>query len=189
MNYQIGDLSFQWDDGLFGFALSEIDKYGHRTAFLHPMSSLYEFIIDTEPLKNSTSSLQNLVKIAAVKSATFQAAAAAYDQTSKVLFYSLVNKNGIGCWNTRNQNMDIVAADNTTMVYSSDVKVDRNGNLWTISNRLPVILYANRDSNSQQANYRVFTAPVHEAIKNTGCDTATLFSFERYNSKVSSKAH
>lgn len=177
MDYKIGELRFQWDDGLFGFALSELNKSGNRKAYLHPMSGLHEFTVDTKLLRDPNARLQDQVKIIATRNATYQASATAYDEKSGVLFYSLVSKNGIGCWNTRKSpnmglNMDIVAADDQTMVYSSDVKVDKNGNLWTISNRLPILLYGNNEeAKSKNIKYRVFTAPIKQLIKNTKCDT------------------
>lgn len=180
MDYKIGDLKFQWEDGLFGFALSELNKNGNRKAYVHPMSNLYEFAVDTELLRDPNATLQDNVKIIASRNATYQAAASAYDEKSGVLFYSLVGKNGIGCWNTRKSpnmgpDMDVVAADDHALVYSSDVKVDRNGNLWAISNRLPILLYRSDEAKSEEVKYRIFTGSVKQLIKNTNCDTSRLF--------------
>lgn len=56
-----------------------------------------------------------------------QSAMHVYDTFSGVIFYSQVSLNAIGCWNTAKpldrDNFHIVAQDNTTMIYPSDINV------------------------------------------------------------------
>lgn len=51
----------------------------------------------------------------------------AFDRNSGVIFYSQVGINGIGCWNSNTQqspqNFDILARNNQTMIYPSDLNV------------------------------------------------------------------
>lgn len=129
-----------------------------------------------------------------------QSAMHAYDKNTSVIFYSQVSLNGIGCWNTKfplnPSNLHLIAQDNTTMIYPSDINVrdenqiiqfmilfqillsifvvlvllqiDSDGFIWVMTNNLPVYSYASIDPN--QFNYRIWKAPVERAIKGTPCD-------------------
>lgn len=180
MDYRVNGLSFSWDDGIFGFGLTELSKQGDRWAYIHPMSSLNEFTVNTKVLRDPDSRLAtNQLSIVATRNATFQAASQAYDDKSGILFYSLVNKNAMGCWNTRKQgnyaiNSDIVDSNDRTMVYFTDIKVDKNNNLWAVTNRLPEVIYG-VGLLPNQVNFRVFTGSVRQAIRNTNCDVNRSF--------------
>ena len=54
------------------------------------------------------------------------------------------------------------------MVFPNDLKVDRNSNLWVLTDRLPVHIYRKLDPN--EYNYRIFKAPVEELVKGTVCE-------------------
>ncbi|XKL69647.1 hypothetical protein PGB90_007416 [Kerria lacca] len=190
-DFVIGKLKFQWDDGLFGFALADKNKEGFKDVYFHPMSSLFEFSLNTQILQNKsltrskTLSLDfnSIFKIMGSRSATFQAASSVYDPYSGILFFSLINKNGIGCWNSKKFSVysadtnDIAVADNLTMIYISDIKLDKNGNLWAISNKLPILLYDTYDL--QQINFRIFFSNIRKTIKNTNCEYNRLFWSKR----------
>lgn len=51
----------------------------------------------------------------------------AYDSHTGLIFYSQVHLNGIGCWDTTlpltPANLYLIAQDNTTMIYPSDINV------------------------------------------------------------------
>lgn len=51
----------------------------------------------------------------------------AYDKRTGIIFYSQVSLNGIGCWDTTQplnpDNFHLIAQDNTTMIYPSDINV------------------------------------------------------------------
>lgn len=51
----------------------------------------------------------------------------AFDESSGIIFYSQVSLNAIGCWNTavplKENNFHIIAQDNETMIYPSDINV------------------------------------------------------------------
>lgn len=181
--YKIGDLEFQWDDGIFGLALGEKISSGFRNVYIHAMSNLLELSMSTQLLQNKTASSKfskKFLKILGSRSPTYQAAASAYDERSGILFYTLVNKNGIGCWNSKKYNYyaqnvtDVAAVDNISLVYSSDVKIDKISNLWLISNRLPFLLYK-EDKVSNEVKFRIFTSPVRQVVKNTACEHNRFF--------------
>lgn len=50
-----------------------------------------------------------------------------FDRTTGVIFYSQVGINGLACWNPNSQhtphNFDLLAKDNRTMIYPTDVNV------------------------------------------------------------------
>lgn len=37
-DFNVDNLKFSWDDGIFSIALSSLDKNGQRTVYFHPMS-------------------------------------------------------------------------------------------------------------------------------------------------------
>lgn len=183
-DYSIGNLQFQWYDGIFGIALAEPNKYGFRNVFAHPMSTLFELITTTQKLRNQSiwrngKEAFGAFQILGSRDDTFQAASSAYDEKSGVLLYSLVSKNAIGCWNSRKYSFysgsvnDVVASNDETMIYFSDMKVDANSNVWAMSNRLPVILYGKYSPD--QYNFRIFSARVQNLIKNTQCEQSRQF--------------
>lgn len=51
----------------------------------------------------------------------------AYDKNTGLIFFSQVSLNGIGCWDTtmplNPENFHLIAQDNTTMIYPSDINV------------------------------------------------------------------
>jgi len=68
---------------------------------------------------------------------------------------------------------------NVTMVYPNDIKVDANNNLWVLSNRLPIFMYSRL--NESDFNFRILTAPVADAIRNTSCDSKLIISPDASN--------
>lgn len=105
-----------------------------------------------------------------------QATASFLDPKTGVLLYTQINKNGVGCWNSYTnanaftpQTNQLVASDNETMIFPNDLKVDRESNLWLLTDRLPTYLYRKLDLN--QVNYRIFSGPVKDIVKGTVCDT------------------
>lgn len=59
-----------------------------------------------------------------------QSAMHEYDKNTGIIFFSQVSLNGIGCWDTTKplteSNFHIIAQDNATMVYPSDINVSQN---------------------------------------------------------------
>ena len=177
--YKIHDVEFMWQDGLFGFALGGRSGKSSRNVYFHPMASLLEFTTTTDELQNRPTINEYkkgapIIKILGSRADTFQAAASVFDERDGILFFSLVAKNAIGCWNSKkfgaycHNVTDVVAANDATMIYFSDLSVDKDNNLWAISNRLPIILYGKFDPTD--INFRIFTAPVRTLIQGTICE-------------------
>lgn len=101
-----------------------------------------------------------------------QSSAEFYDTTADVLFYTQVNKDGIGCWNSAQKytadTQGLVDSDSDALVFPNDLKVDETRQLWVLSDRMPLFLY--RQLDPKQFNYRILSAPVDEAIRGTACE-------------------
>ncbi|KAK9497287.1 hypothetical protein O3M35_004634 [Rhynocoris fuscipes] len=173
-NYHIGGINFQWTDGIFGLALSQPGDDGYKTLYFHPLSSTREFSVSTRVIQNKTiaSDSYYAYKVLGSRGPNSQATASMVDPKSGVLFYTQVNKNGVGCWNPASVDYSadtngLIAADNVTMVFPNDLKIDRDSNLWVLTDRLPSFIYTKLDWND--VNFRILSAPVEEIIKGTVC--------------------
>lgn len=101
------------------------------------------------------------------------ASAAAMDRNG-VLYYNLVSKDAIGCWDSRKPykrvNHGTIVRNSTTMVFPNDMKVDseERQSVWVLTNRLPFYLYKGLDPKA--INFRIMRAYTDEAVKNSICD-------------------
>lgn len=176
-NYHVGGMNFQWTDGIFGVALSPVRDDGYRTLYFHPLSSTREFCVSTHIVQNASIASDSYYeyKVLGSRGPNTQASGSSLDENTGALFYTQVNKDGIGCWNSF-RNADeysadtnfLVASDSQTMEFPNDLKVDKTGTLWVLSDKLPLFLYKGLDPN--ETNYRIFNAPVVDVIKGTVCD-------------------
>lgn len=170
----IGGFNFQWNDGIFSVALSEVQKDGFRTAYFHSMAGTNMYSVSTRILKNRSlatrSYHQDDFKFLGDRGPGAQTSASDLHKSSGVLFLALVNQNALGCWNTRKpfkrENFAVVQKDNEKMIYPCDLKVAGN-KVVLLTNTMPVFLYGNLDYN--QVNFRVWISPVKDAVKGTTC--------------------
>ncbi|KAK5640790.1 hypothetical protein RI129_009337 [Pyrocoelia pectoralis] len=175
--YNLHGLKFEWTDGIFSLALSpDLPDKEDRLLYFHPMSSFREFYLKTSSIKNETefNTLKRQVRvIGESRGKNGQASATAIDGNG-IMFYSLVSKDSIGCWDLRKpysrRNLGTVAESNISLVFPNDLKLDKEKrqSVWVISNRLPFFLYSNLDENDY--NFRIMSAFVDEAIEGTICD-------------------
>lgn len=180
-NFSIGNISWHWDDAVFGIALSRPDPEGFATLYFHPFSSTNEFSVSTKVLRNVTYATSgrdsfNEYKILGSRGINGQSGPSFLDKKTQVLFYTLPNLNAVACWRTTNKAYTIksqgrVYMSPTEMSFPNDVKVDDKDRLWVFSNRLHMFMYATLDPNA--TNFRILTAPVKDAIEHTACDTKT----------------
>lgn len=100
-----------------------------------------------------------------------QSSAEFYDDETGVLFYTQVNRDGVGCWNSKKPlNPDtqaLVDSDSDSLVFPNDLKVDANRNLWVLSDRMPLFLY--KELNPKEFNYRILKGRVDDLIQGTNC--------------------
>ncbi|XP_048484861.1 protein yellow [Plutella xylostella] len=173
-SYNVGGIEFHWTDGVFGLALSEPREDGYRTMFFHAFSSTKEFCVSTELLRNYTrldkEEAFHDFKLLGDKGPQTQTSASFYDPKTKVLFYSQVNRNGVGCWNTEKP----FTTENNALVFSdpkfefpNDLKVDNEGTLWFLVDKLPRFIYKGLDSS--EVNYGIYSINTSEAVAGTVC--------------------
>lgn len=178
-SFNVEGIDYRSTDGVFSIALSPVQGDGYRSAYFHALSSTHEFLVSTRVLQNKTIAelpeSYYAYKVLGSRGPNTQASASDLDEKTGVLFYTQINRNGLGCWNSISKAEDygpdtnaLIASDNVTMAYESDVKVDADGNVWMLSNRLAAFLERGLDKN--EVNFRVFKANVGDLIKGSVCD-------------------
>ncbi|CAH0555325.1 unnamed protein product [Brassicogethes aeneus] len=175
-DFNVGGVNFQWTDGVFGLALGAKEDGGYRTLYFHPLASTREFSVSTQVLQNETLATDphsyHLYTIEGERGDNTQASASDFDEKSNVLFLTQLNRDGLACWNPRRKltsdNLELVASDKEELVFTNDLKVDRERNLWVLSDRMPAFIYRGLDPN--QINYRIFKTKVDDIIAGTKCE-------------------
>ncbi|KAG8328588.1 hypothetical protein J6590_106635, partial [Homalodisca vitripennis] len=86
---------WQWQDGVFGLALSPVDREGFRIVYFHALASTMEFAISSKYLQNSTLVRDNAraFKVLGNRGVNGQSSASFLDEETGVLFYTLINRN------------------------------------------------------------------------------------------------
>ncbi|XP_021189027.3 protein yellow [Helicoverpa armigera] len=174
-SYNVSGIEFQWTDGVFGLALSEPRDDGYRTMFFHAFSSTKEFCVSTELLRNykSIDKIEAFhdFKLLGDRGERTQSAASYYDPKTHVLFYTQVNRDGVACWNSNKpytpDNNPLIINDPKLFEFPNDLKVDDEGILWVLSDKLARFLYRTMDPN--EINYRIFSINTTEAVEGTAC--------------------
>ncbi|KAG5680008.1 hypothetical protein PVAND_009541 [Polypedilum vanderplanki] len=175
----VAGINFQWHDGVFGMALGKLNNdYGDRTLYFHSLASTYEFSVENAVLKNETfstspsSALYHSFNFLGSRGLNSQSSSEVYDAITNVIFYTQINRNAIGCWNIKkpyiSENQGIVANDDEVLIFPNDLRLDGDGNLYVLSNRMPIFMYSNLDSTSY--NYRIMMGKTTEIIKGTPCE-------------------
>lgn len=180
-NFSINGINFQWEDGLFGTALSKpLPPDNQPILYFHPFVSTDEFQVSTKFLKNETLATSNEIyhefKRIGSRGLNGQSSVEFLDKKTGVLFYTLPNLNAIACWKTSNKDYTLksqgrIFMDPVLMEFPNDVKVDDQSRLWVLSDRLQKYLYSELDSS--EVNFRILTASVQDAIDHTACDPKT----------------
>ncbi|CAH1115367.1 unnamed protein product [Psylliodes chrysocephalus] len=172
----VGGVNFQWTDGVFGIALGPINENGFRTAYFHALASCNEFSVSTQVLRNESLATDShsfeLYKLEGHKGDKGQASSSSFDEKTNVLFMTQLQRDGIACWNPRTRleanNFVLVAQDHEKLIFTNDISIDAERNIWILSDRMPVFIYRQLDPN--EINYRILKMSVDEAIKGTACE-------------------
>ncbi|KAK7574212.1 hypothetical protein V9T40_011403 [Parthenolecanium corni] len=177
-DYNVGGVNFQWIDGLLGLALSPIQKDGFRTLYFHPMSSTHEFAVSTRIIRNKTiaSDSYHEYKVLGSRGPNGQSTGSSVDEATGVLVYTLHNRNSIGCWNINKpkystETTAVLATDDEALIFPNDLKVDKNGTLWLLSDKLSI--FADKELNYNEVNFRIFEVLLKDIVKGTVCDTSS----------------
>nr|XP_026496508.1 L-dopachrome tautomerase yellow-f2-like [Vanessa tameamea] len=173
--YNVGGVKFYWSDGVSSAVLVPSKKTSsYRDLYFHPTSSTKQFRMSTRLLRDESYGAENSfgVQVLGDRGPMSQATACDYDHSHNVIFYTQLSRNGVSCWNLDRQmtvgNVPLVTSDCMILEFPSDVKIDKDSNLWILSNRQSRFLYGSMDFN--QINFRVLTAPVGKIIKGTACE-------------------
>lgn len=195
-SFLVGGVSLQYRDGVFGLSLSEQHSDGYRTLYFQAMSSTRIFSVNTRVVQSNRSieDTYDEYKPRGYRKIGMQASVLSRDSVSGALFYPLVNKDAVGCWNPWRSELHstetsaIVAQDSEKLEYPSDLKVDFNSNLWVISDKLPKFTLKAHLLDFTKVNFRVLMAPAADMIKGTVCEFPTssgtnnrLSSSNKYN--------
>lgn len=130
-DFNVGGINFQWTDGIFGMAVGKTMKDNSRTIYFHPFASTKEFSVSNKVLQNETYSQSTdsfyEYKVLGDRGQNSQSSAEFYDSSTGVIFYTQVNKDAIGCWDTRSKltadNQGLVDSDSDTLIFPNDLKV------------------------------------------------------------------
>lgn len=147
-----------------------------RTIYFHALASTKEFSVPNYVLQNETRALssESYYDYALVgdRGPNGQSTAEQMDGKTKVLIYTQVNKDGIGCWNSSKpytqDTQGIIDSDSDALVFPNDLKIDRSGSVWVLSDRLPLFIY--KKLNPNEFNYRILSGKVADLILGTPCE-------------------
>lgn len=153
---------------------SHKNSFSDRTVYFHALASTKEFSVPNTVLKNETLATSNDAYYAYTllgdRGPKSQATAEFYDDKTDVIFYTQINRDAIGCWNIKKpytpENQGLVDSDSDALVFPNDLKVDRDGKLYVLSDRMPLFLYG---SLKPEYNYRILTGRTSEIISGTAC--------------------
>lgn len=155
---------------------SSLTPFRTRTVYFHALASTKEFSVPNFVLQNETRALSadsyHDYSLVGDRGPNGQSTAEFLYEKTNTLVYSQINKDGIACWNiTKPYTPDtqgIIDSDSDALVFPNDLKIDRNGNLWVLSDRLPTFIY--KQLNPNEFNYRILTGKVSDLILGTPCE-------------------
>ncbi|KAJ8680521.1 hypothetical protein QAD02_016308 [Eretmocerus hayati] len=172
--FNVGGVVFHWSDGIFGLALQPTGD-GFSTLYFHPLTSTMEFAVSTRVLRDpervAAPEVFHQFRVLGTRGPNSQSSASFLDPDTGILFYGLPNLNAIACWHTGTkysiQQQGRVYMDNVTMIFPNDVKIERKGTIWVLSDRLPTFMYQQLDTS--EYNFRILKGEVREAVQGTVC--------------------
>uniref|UniRef100_A0A1A9WET6 Protein yellow n=1 Tax=Glossina brevipalpis TaxID=37001 RepID=A0A1A9WET6_9MUSC len=175
-DFNVGGVNFQWTDGIFGMAIGPMNPDHSKDIYFHPLASTKEFKVSDHVLRNESYVTSKDAffefKLVGDRGMNGQSTAEVYDKETGVIFYTQINKDAIACWNVkRPYNPDtqgLVDSDSQTLIFPNDMKIDTEGNLWVLSDKMPTYIYKTLDM--EKVNFRVFSGKIRDLIKGTNCE-------------------
>ncbi|XP_075230833.1 protein yellow-like [Lycorma delicatula] len=176
--FNINGITFDLMDGIFGLALGPFDKNNDRKLYFHSLASVRESWVYTSVIRNESlfeNGENKSPRSFHVFEGTRSSQSASEAMTDDgVLFFGLLSKNSIACWNSMlpytETNIETVAKDDSRLQFSSGLKV-HNGNVWATTSRFHH--YFTGVMNHNDINFRILVAPVHELVIGTSCSIIT----------------
>jgi len=99
----LGEVHYQSQKGLYGIALSPMGRDGFRGIYFHSIASTMEFTVSSKIIHSGNYDRNKNVydfKVMGTRGANKQAVSSSFDMETGVLFYGLLLKNALGCWNS-----------------------------------------------------------------------------------------
>lgn len=99
----LGEVHYQSQKGLFGIALSPTGRDGFRTIYFHCVASTMGFAVNSKIIRSGNYDKDVNVydfKVMGTRGVNKQATSSSFDTETGVLFYGLLLKNVLGCWNS-----------------------------------------------------------------------------------------
>lgn len=99
----LGEVHYQSQKGLYGIALSPVGRDGFRTIYFHSVASTLGFAVNSKIIRSGTYDINKNVydfKVMGTRGSNKQATSSSFDMETGVLFYGLLLKNDLGCWNS-----------------------------------------------------------------------------------------
>lgn len=99
----IDGVHYQTQFGIFSLALSPVGRDDHRTLFFSSLASTNQFAVSTVVIQNKTlDPIHSFYefKVMGSRGMNAQSGASTFDEETGVLFYTLIMKHGIACWNS-----------------------------------------------------------------------------------------
>lgn len=141
-----------------------------RTLYFHALS-VSNSVLKNESFATGSESYHAFKVLGSRGAAKVQSSAEVYDTLTNVVFYTQINRDAVGCWNTLKpftiQNQGLVANDSELLVFPNDLRIDDVGNLFVLSNRMPVFMFS---SLKPGFNYRILMGKTADIIKGTSCE-------------------
>ncbi|KAI4460333.1 protein yellow-related [Holotrichia oblita] len=174
-DFEIGGHKFQWSDGIFSGGLTNIQSSGYRNYIFHAMAGTHLYSVSTRVLRNKKLATRSYhhddFMVLGDRGNDWQTSASAFHPSSNVMFFALVNKHGVGCWNINNlfsqNSFVILKKDEAKMIYPADLKIYKN-DIIILTNRMPVFVYSKL--NYDEINFRVWIGNIYDVIRGTGCE-------------------
>lgn len=175
--FKVSDTTFTWRDGVFGMALGRQDANQVRDIYFHTLVGSKEFLVSNTILQNdsyatSTDDVYDAFKIIGDRGVNGHSTTEVFDPSCNAIYFTQISKDGIGCWNVNTPlNKDttpLIDSDPIKLVMPVDIKLDEDGFIWLISNRMPQ--YVLKKLNYEDYNYRVLSGRASDLIKGTVCD-------------------
>lgn len=99
----LGKVHYQSQKGIYGITLSPMGRDGFRTVYFHSIASTMGFAVNSKILRSGNYDINMNVydfKVMGTRGTNNQAAASSFDTETGVLFYGLLLKNALSCWNS-----------------------------------------------------------------------------------------
>ncbi|CAH0546392.1 unnamed protein product [Brassicogethes aeneus] len=175
-----GIVVYSWEKNDFwrakhNFFYTDPLKGDYHTLYFHPLASNREFSVSSRVLQNETLATDlnsyHLYTMVGDRGDKTQSSTSFFDEKTNVLFLTQLQRDGFACWNPKkklnSENLELIASDKNEMIFTNELKIDGERNLWIFPDRMPVFLYGTMDPN--QINYRIFKTKVDDIIAGTKC--------------------